>query len=97
MSRVTKIICDRCKKEIIPKEDRQCLWVIRIMSDNGAKVDRELCTECMNEFNGWFSHNPPDAYIDGMPEACINCSNHPSNGGSGNCNCMLGSMRQTTC
>ena len=32
-----------------------------------------------------------------IPDACKNCSNHPSNGGSGNCNCMLGIMGQVTC
>lgn len=25
-----------------------------------------------------------------IPEACRNCSNHPSNGGSGICQCILG-------
>lgn len=25
-----------------------------------------------------------------LPSACVNCSNHPSNGGSGICNCILG-------
>ena len=25
-----------------------------------------------------------------IPEACRACSNHPSNGGSGICNCILG-------
>lgn len=30
-----------------------------------------------------------------IPEACRNCSNHPSNGGSGNCNCILGLPRIT--
>ncbi len=28
-----------------------------------------------------------DYYI---PESCGNCPNHPSNGGSGNCQCILG-------
>jgi len=32
-----------------------------------------------------------------VPDNCKNCSNHPSNGGSGNCNCTLGSMGQVTC
>ena len=32
-----------------------------------------------------------------VPDNCKSCSNHPSNGGSGNCNCMLGSMGQVTC
>lgn len=27
-----------------------------------------------------------------IPEACRNCPNHPSNGGTGNCNCILGSQ-----
>lgn len=27
---------------------------------------------------------------DYIPKACINCPNHPSNGGSGICNCILG-------
>ena len=31
-----------------------------------------------------------------IPDNCKNCSNHPSNGGSGNCNCTLGSMGQVT-
>lgn len=34
---------------------------------------------------------------DGISDYCKNCSNLPSNGGSGNCNCMLGSMGQVTC
>lgn len=25
-----------------------------------------------------------------VPPACRKCPNHPSNGGSGNCNCVLG-------
>lgn len=27
-----------------------------------------------------------------VPEHCKTCSNHPSNGGPGNCNCILGSQ-----
>lgn len=34
---------------------------------------------------------------DYIPDNCKNCLNHPSNGGSGNCNCMLGNMGQVTC
>jgi hypothetical protein len=29
------------------------------------------------------------------PEACRNCSNHPSNGGSGICHCILGQPKVT--
>ena len=31
----------------------------------------------------------------GIPDVCKNCSNHPSNGGSGNCNCALPYMTTT--
>lgn len=33
--------------------------------------------------------------INSIPEACKSCSNHPSNGGSGNCNCILGGLNVT--
>ena len=29
---------------------------------------------------------------DNIPESCRNCSNHPSNGGSGICHCILGTQ-----
>ena len=32
-----------------------------------------------------------------IPDNCKGCSNHPSNGGSGHCNCILGNMGQVTC
>lgn len=32
-----------------------------------------------------------------IPNACKHCPNHPSNGGSGICNCILGSMYNVTC
>jgi len=28
--------------------------------------------------------------MENIPDACKHCSNHPSNGGNGVCNCMLG-------
>lgn len=31
-----------------------------------------------------------------IPDACKNCSNHPSNGGSGICHCILG-LSKITC
>lgn len=34
--------------------------------------------------------------INNIPPACKNCSNHPSNGGTGICNCILGTP-QITC
>ena len=36
----------------------------------------------------WGSTNPLST--DGIPNACRTCSNHPSNGGSGICHCIMG-------
>lgn len=57
MSRVTKIICDRCRKEITTTPDFPFPWTIEIMPDSDSRCERHLCDECMNEFNGWFTHN----------------------------------------
>lgn len=35
-------------------------------------------------------------YYKSVPPSCKNCPQHPINGGSGNCNCILGSP-QITC
>lgn len=32
-----------------------------------------------------------------IPACCVNCSNHPSNGGSGICNCVAPFLNQVTC
>ena len=37
----------------------------------------------------------PSYTISTIPEACKNCSNHPSNGGTGICHCTLGSPSVT--
>ncbi len=37
-----------------------------------------------------YTVNTPPINLKGIPDACKNCSNHPSNGGSGICNCILG-------
>lgn len=49
-----------------------------------------------------FKYKEPEFYTtcDNIPEACRNCSNHPSNGGSGICHCILGQnpvMYTTNC
>ena len=38
---------------------------------------------------------PQVVWTNYIPEACRSCSNHPANGGSGNCNCTLGSPSVT--
>lgn len=62
-------------------------------------IPRKSCPKC-----GWFWEGEPDQVVrvpfreeikapawDDIPPACVGCSNHPSNGGSGICHCMLGS------
>lgn len=40
--------------------------------------------------------SPVYTEVDNIPLACRSCSNHPSNGGSGVCHCILG-LQQVTC
>ena len=35
--------------------------------------------------------------VDNIPAPCRSCSNHPSNGGSGVCHCILGGLGQFKC
>ena len=66
----------------IPEEDA----VVRIPYEEPAKPQ-----EWKEPVDPWKYGIKPDAgyYI---PECCRNCQNHPSNGGSGVCNCTLPSM-----
>lgn len=41
--------------------------------------------------------NYPKVNLTDIPACCVNCSNHPSNGGSGICNCAAPYLNQTTC
>lgn len=55
-----------------------CYGCFRIPSDTGNTSI--LPTQKYLDKNIW----------DGIPDACRRCSGHPSNGGSGICNCILG-------
>ena len=64
-------------------------------------IPRKECPSC-----GWYWAGEPEQVIRvpfggnqlgwpvkqfyGIPSACASCPNHPSNGGSGICNCTLG-------
>lgn len=52
--------------------------------------DTKECTWCntITYQYDWLYHESQTS----IPPACRHCSNHPSNGGSGICNCTLGSM-----
>lgn len=44
-----------------------------------------------NEYNPWWHYqNFNTLTFADIPPACRNCPNHPSNGGNGICNCVLG-------
>ena len=51
---------------------------------NGIDFDKLMRWECV-ETSAW------------IPPACRGCMNHPSNGGSGICNCTLGNQGSITC
>ena len=62
----------------------------------------KLCQDIMDEETGIKTLNDmcKDHFILGsdlamIPEPCRGCSNHPSNGGSGICNCTLGQFKIT--
>lgn len=38
----------------------------------------------------------PDVTLSDIPDACKNCANHPSNGGTGICHCIMG-LREMKC
>lgn len=49
----------------------------------------ETCSNCPRVPSNFGSKSVSD-YLDYIPAACRECSNHPINGGSGICNCTLG-------
>lgn len=43
----------------------------------------------LKEYNPWWSYQVTTTFSN-ISEPCQNCPNHPSNGGSGICHCILG-------
>lgn len=85
-----KYFCDKCGKEIGDFNMNEIFTVkveppeVRSWRDEGETGTYILCHA-----------KPIVIYKDGIktfpiPDACKSCSNHPSNGGSGICNCTLG-------
>lgn len=52
--------------------------------------------ESINKKMDWILEGDIGKYTNSIPEACRNCPTHPSNGGSGICNCILG-LPKITC
>lgn len=51
------------------------------------KLLEKATEDAFKRYNTFYTSTEYYKYI---PEACRNCSNHPSNGGSGICQCILG-------
>lgn len=45
-----------------------------------------------NEYRNIYWPFKETLIFDNIPTACRGCPNHPSNGGTGNCNCVLGTL-----
>lgn len=66
-------------------------YYIQFETDN-KELYRLVEKTCQNAMD--IAH-PRENDIAAIPESCRNCSNHPSNGGSGFCNCTLGQFSVT--
>lgn len=55
---------------------------------NGHEVEGE--SEEIRKLLGM--SNSMEIWTNSIPSTCRNCSNHPSNGGSGICHCINGSL-----
>ncbi len=65
----------------------------KVMREESAKM-AEIIRQAVVEYP-YRTAGPQVVWTNYIPEACRSCSNHPANGGSGNCNCTLGSPSVT--
>lgn len=52
------------------------------------------------DYQKWLKNtefNYPKVNLTDIPACCVHCPNHPSNGGSGICNCAAPYLNQVTC
>lgn len=82
--------------DIIDKIPESNVWMILLLMMLSPFDLKEVNTPFQNPVDiksiprcGWIDDNSRNFYTT-IPEACKNCSNHPSNGGDGICNCVLG-------
>lgn len=80
-----------------------------INGKNDVKGDSETFAEHYGckpfDYQEWVKKNINDPVpnkllgesITAVPACCVNCPNHPSNGGSGICNCVSPYLGQVTC
>ena len=85
------------------KECWNCGWswegereeVVRVPFGGNANTITTVETKTLNDYLNADYYNKSATGAFGQ-SACINCPNNPKNGGSGNCNCILG-QPQITC
>ena len=68
-----------------------------------VKADSETFAEHYDcepfDYQKWLKNtefNCPEVNLTDIPACCVKCSNHPSNGGSGICNCAAPYLNQVT-
>ena len=67
--------------------------LVAITTASIPPIKSMMCMDC-----GWHSDEEREEIVRipyvkcFIPEACKTCSNHPSNGGSGICHCILGTQ-----
>ena len=107
---IEEFVCENCGCEFTAHDEEY--YVDRCVDSNALNIagyqatvkDIYVCScpEChiiVKKEKSRVLQNPTLVYRGeevGIPEYCKSCSNHPSNGGSGLCNCILGSMGQLT-
>lgn len=62
------------------------------------KLEKANCPKCLDfkkysdkiDYKDLYKSFYESKTFSNIPKNCVNCSNHPSNGGSGVCHCILG-------
>lgn len=63
----------------------------KVMREESAKIAEIIRQAVVQKTYEYKPTAPQVVWTNYIPEACRSCSNHPANGGSGFCNCTLGS------
>lgn len=70
-----------------------CIAEVKRMMKDALELLKAQKVAKDTAYNPW--KNFIQAVAEETPDPCKNCSNHPSNGGSGICNCTLGLPKVT--
>ena len=95
----------------IEKLKKKTKYTLQITTDNYEQFlfMQKMAAECTNgkendyepfDYQKWVKtteFNYPKVNLTNIPACCVHCSNHPSNGGSGICNCVAPYLNQVTC